>query len=62
MPVKTISTHYKESRGNELELPLFDMHTITAATNNFSEDNKLGEGGFGLVYKVIFFTIGHADI
>ncbi|XP_073108464.1 G-type lectin S-receptor-like serine/threonine-protein kinase At4g27290 isoform X2 [Elaeis guineensis] len=48
---KTITTHYTESRGNELELPLFDIHTIRTATNNFSDDNKLGEGGFGPVYK-----------
>ena len=30
----------------------FDLSTIEAATNNFSPDNKLGEGGFGEVYKV----------
>jgi hypothetical protein len=30
----------------------FDLATIEAATNNFSDDNKLGEGGFGAVYKV----------
>ncbi|XP_038982170.1 receptor-like serine/threonine-protein kinase SD1-8 [Phoenix dactylifera] len=48
---KTISTPYNESRGNEPELPLFDIHTIRTATNNFSDDNKLGEGGFGPVYK-----------
>nr|GMD11426.1 G-type lectin S-receptor-like serine/threonine-protein kinase At1g11410 [Ipomoea batatas] len=30
----------------------FDLNTIRAATNNFSIDNKLGEGGFGFVYKV----------
>jgi hypothetical protein len=30
----------------------FDLSTIEAATNNFSADNKLGEGGFGEVYKV----------
>ncbi|XP_019155958.1 PREDICTED: G-type lectin S-receptor-like serine/threonine-protein kinase At4g27290 [Ipomoea nil] len=34
-----------------LELPLFDLSTISRATNNFSENNKLGEGGFGVVYK-----------
>nr|GMD68132.1 G-type lectin S-receptor-like serine/threonine-protein kinase At4g27290 isoform X1 [Ipomoea batatas] len=35
----------------DLELPLFDLSKITRATNNFSDENKLGEGGFGPVYK-----------
>jgi hypothetical protein len=30
----------------------FDLATIEAATNNFSDDNKLGQGGFSAVYKV----------
>jgi hypothetical protein len=30
----------------------FDMATIANATYNFSNNNKLGEGGFGPVYKV----------
>ncbi|AQK67277.1 Cysteine-rich receptor-like protein kinase 10 [Zea mays] len=30
---------------------VFDLHQIFEATYNFSEDNKLGEGGFGPVYK-----------
>ncbi|XP_057986382.1 cysteine-rich receptor-like protein kinase 10 [Hevea brasiliensis] len=34
----------------------FDLGTIEAATNNFSNDNKLGEGGFGEVYKGRFFN------
>ncbi|KAK1439560.1 hypothetical protein QVD17_05380 [Tagetes erecta] len=35
------------------ELPLFDFYTIASATNNFSDECKLGEGGFGPVYKGI---------
>ncbi|XP_057536779.1 cysteine-rich receptor-like protein kinase 6 isoform X2 [Amaranthus tricolor] len=30
---------------------LFDLSTLRTATANFSVDNKLGEGGFGAVYK-----------
>lgn len=37
---------------DDLELPLFDSTTIAMATNNFSDENKLGQGGFGIVYKV----------
>ncbi|CAL0309446.1 unnamed protein product [Lupinus luteus] len=40
-----------ERNMDELELPMFDFNTITMATNNFSETNKLGQGGFGSVYK-----------
>ncbi|CAO2842622.1 unnamed protein product [Amaranthus hypochondriacus] len=29
----------------------YDFSTLSAATSDFSVDNKLGEGGFGLVYK-----------
>ncbi|GLT31002.1 hypothetical protein SLA2020_057700 [Shorea laevis] len=29
----------------------FDLATIRAATNNFCDENKLGQGGFGAVYK-----------
>ncbi|XP_039115264.1 receptor-like serine/threonine-protein kinase SD1-8 isoform X1 [Dioscorea cayenensis subsp. rotundata] len=36
---------------NEMEIPLLDYNTIMAATNNFAFVNKLGEGGFGPVYK-----------
>uniref|UniRef100_A0A5B7BTR1 non-specific serine/threonine protein kinase n=1 Tax=Davidia involucrata TaxID=16924 RepID=A0A5B7BTR1_DAVIN len=41
----------EESQHDDLELPLFDMSTIFAATNKFSYENKIGQGGFGPVYK-----------
>ena len=31
---------------------LFDLTTLRRATANFAEENKLGHGGFGAVYKV----------
>ncbi|XP_047077818.1 cysteine-rich receptor-like protein kinase 44 [Lolium rigidum] len=33
------------------DLPVMDLSLIQAATNNFSKENKLGEGGFGPVYR-----------
>ncbi|XP_034898841.1 G-type lectin S-receptor-like serine/threonine-protein kinase At4g27290 isoform X4 [Populus alba] len=35
----------------ELELPFFNIDELACATNNFSVSNKLGQGGFGPVYK-----------
>ncbi|KAK4857883.1 hypothetical protein QYF36_007617 [Acer negundo] len=29
----------------------FDLHTIESATNSFSDGNKIGQGGFGSVYR-----------
>ncbi|KAK4342021.1 hypothetical protein RND71_037837 [Anisodus tanguticus] len=37
----------------ELEIPLFDLSTVAKATNNFSIDRQIGEGGYGPVYKGI---------
>ncbi|CAI0431205.1 unnamed protein product [Linum tenue] len=43
--------HSGERNVDELELPLYDFETMAVATGNFSDDNKLGQGGFGVVYK-----------
>ncbi|KAF3634404.1 G-type lectin S-receptor-like serine/threonine-protein kinase [Capsicum annuum] len=40
-----------QSRHEDFELPVFDLLTLTNATDNFSFANKIGEGGFGQVYK-----------
>ncbi|KAH9803034.1 G-type lectin S-receptor-like serine/threonine-protein kinase [Citrus sinensis] len=40
------------NRKENMELPMFDWNTIADATDNFSWKNKLGEGGFGPVYRV----------
>lgn len=44
-------TAYKKKR-EEFKLPLFGLATIAAATKNFSDENMIGQGGFGPVYKV----------
>ena len=38
-------------KGNDLRV--FSYTSIMAMTNRFSIENKLGEGGFGPVYKVL---------
>lgn len=38
------------------ELPLFNFSSIQAATDHFSDANKLGQGGFGPVFKVIYLS------
>lgn len=47
----------KRKRSNKIETTKYGMHmfsyeSIELATDNFSSANKLGEGGFGPVYKV----------
>lgn len=43
-----------ELRGLDLQTGFFNFRQIKAATNNFDPTNKIGEGGFGSVYKVLY--------
>ncbi|XP_078157091.1 cysteine-rich receptor-like protein kinase 6 [Carex rostrata] len=43
----------KVNSGENVDSLLIDLSTLKAATHNFHETNKLGEGGFGAVYKGI---------
>nr|GMC47518.1 G-type lectin S-receptor-like serine/threonine-protein kinase At4g27290 [Ipomoea batatas] len=61
---------YKRKKGAKIgkedcDLPLFTLETLVSATNNFSSDNLIGEGGFGPVFKVLnckkLKLFSHAD-
>jgi len=49
--------HRSEKVKKEVKLPLFSFQSVAAATDNFSHANKLGEGGFGPVYKACLKTL-----
>ena len=38
------------------EPKIFNYAELQTATEDFNSDNKLGEGGFGAVYKVIPYS------
>jgi hypothetical protein len=44
---------YFKLKKEDSDLPIFDFSIIVKATDSFAIRNKLGEGGFGPVYKVI---------
>ncbi|XP_042435918.1 G-type lectin S-receptor-like serine/threonine-protein kinase At4g27290 isoform X1 [Zingiber officinale] len=48
---KTEYSIREEIEEEMINLPSFDFAAIVQATDNFSSSNKLGEGGFGPVYK-----------
>eukprot|EP01018_Ginkgo_biloba_P006018 Gb_10875 [translate_table: standard] len=48
---KTHETDDELIAGEESALSTFDYEDLRAATSNFDAKNKLGEGGFGQVYK-----------
>ena len=51
---KFYSKIYKNiQRKEDVDLPTFGLSVLANASENFSNKSKLGEGGFGPVYKVI---------
>ena len=50
--VHALNKKYFNAEKDDLDLKFISLSKVVKATNNFSIDNKLGEGGFGPVYKV----------
>ncbi|KAK0595362.1 hypothetical protein LWI29_005924 [Acer saccharum] len=48
---RDINDNNEESKSDDMELLIYDLNTIVKATDDFADKNKLGEGGFGPVYK-----------
>ncbi|XP_070051741.1 G-type lectin S-receptor-like serine/threonine-protein kinase At1g11410 [Nicotiana tomentosiformis] len=48
---KNLASCESMDESEQTEISIFDLSTISNATDNFSVANKLGEGGFGSVYK-----------
>lgn len=53
MQRESVRVSSRKQEEEDLELPFLDLDAISEATNGFSDGNKLGQGGFGPVYKVI---------
>ncbi|GLT56875.1 hypothetical protein SLA2020_298900 [Shorea laevis] len=43
--------YMNDGEKEDMQLQMFNLEIIASATDNFSIDNKLGQGGFGPVYK-----------
>ena len=46
---------FEEDDKKDIDVPFFELESIVGATDNFSNAYKLGEGGFGPVYKVAYY-------
>ncbi|XP_019190074.1 PREDICTED: G-type lectin S-receptor-like serine/threonine-protein kinase At4g27290 [Ipomoea nil] len=60
--VNSMSTTPLAGKDDNIELLQFSLFRIIDATNNFDEENKLGEGGFGPVYKGFLSEFGMVAI
>ncbi|KAK7312924.1 hypothetical protein VNO77_37179 [Canavalia gladiata] len=49
--VRRNTAERSEEQVEDLDLPLFNLQEIATATKDFSLANKIGEGGFGPVYR-----------
>ncbi|KAJ4964968.1 hypothetical protein NE237_016817 [Protea cynaroides] len=45
------AANFKEEENEVIDIPLLSFEFIEVATSNFAESNKLGQGGFGPVYR-----------
>ncbi|GMN48029.1 hypothetical protein TIFTF001_017197 [Ficus carica] len=48
------SAEFEQEDGESIDVLFFDFESILAATDGFSDSNKLEQGGYGPVYKGIF--------
>nr|GMD31962.1 G-type lectin S-receptor-like serine/threonine-protein kinase At4g03230 [Ipomoea batatas] len=48
---------FTEDDKKAIDIPFFNLEIILAATDSFSDANKLGQGGFGPVYKAWKFWV-----
>ena len=45
------SGEFQEEDEKGIDVPFYDLESIRVATNNFSDENKLGQGGYGPVLQ-----------
>ena len=52
-PMQSLEDSQDNNTDDSFDLPIYSFDALAAATDGFSDDRKLGRGGFGVVYKVI---------
>ncbi|KAF5478775.1 hypothetical protein F2P56_005307 [Juglans regia] len=59
---KVMTRGHGDSRKRDVKMPLFSFSSVATATDNFSAGYKLGEGGFGPVYKGVLAKGGEVAV